>query len=143
MLANETAALELIAQKQSQFKGKVPSEVVEAGERLLKSAKNLDRLEQFAMDAEEYIGYEPGKPVQATKPKHRKSQMLAQNHFSADGPAIWMSRGKRVQVTLQGHTTKMRLWDQPVEVPDKPSLRVLRLRKGAVPRITSKPVKVA
>lgn len=75
------------------------------------------------------------------KPKEKKrrpkTEMTAQTHFSEDGPALFMGRGKRVPVTLQGHTVKIRLWDQPQAYGEQPSKRVLRLRKGKVPRGTS------
>lgn len=79
--------------------------------------------------------------IDTPKGKPKKNRMSTQNQFSADGPALFMGRGKRVSVTLQGHTTKMRIWDQPVEVHDRLSRRDLRVRQGKVPRLTSTPTR--
>ena len=69
--------------------------------------------------------------------KKPRTEMLAQTQFSNDGPALFMETRKRIPITLQGCTIKMRLWKQPRNYDERPTRRSLRLRRGAVPRITS------
>lgn len=75
------------------------------------------------------------------KKEARTDEMSAQSEFSADGPALFMEGVRKNLVTVTGNPSKKRLlWSQPIEVSERVSKRVLRLRKGEKSRGTSKPL---
>lgn len=116
------------------IKERVPAtpHLVQMAENLLATARRLDDLQQLneglfipksdaAKESKELM-------EKARKAKKKpRTEMQAQTQFPVDGPALFMEgEGK--------------LWKQPVDVADRPSSRVLRLRRGSVSRITSVPL---
>jgi hypothetical protein len=97
----------------------------------------MDELQQLSnlVVAEEEIAKALQHQLPSEKRKPR-TEMQAQTHFSADGPALFME-GETVSVTLLEHTVEMRLWRQPRKYEEHPSRRVLRLRGNG--SITSNP----
>lgn len=96
----------------------------------------LQQLKHFTKLADAYEDSLPKeKPIK--KKREPKTEMLSQTQLPADGPALFMGGGKRVSVTLQGYTVRMRLWDWPRAYRERQSKRVVRLRRGLVPRGTS------
>ena len=73
-----------------------------------------------------------------SKKKEVRAEMSAQSAFSADGPALFMEGGGSVFHTIGDKTYRTRIWQQPAEVPERTSKRVLRLRRGKAPRATTK-----
>jgi hypothetical protein len=94
---------------------------------------DLQQLRHFVKLANAYEDSLEKKEKPETRKRKPKTEMMAQTQFPRDGPALFME-GSRLPYQV---TPGVNLWKQPRDYEEQPSRRVLRLRKGVVPRITS------
>lgn len=126
MTSNVDKAKQLIAEKTVNMPKS--EKLTLACDKLVRDAAGLDTLEEAIKESNKILDAAKKAP-----PKKRKIEMMAQQEFSADGPALFMGGKNVLRNDPSGKPKPFKVWQQPAEVLDRTSNRILRLRKPHKP----------